>query len=68
MTVSVIMQVTLVYQKGSVETNGFDSSCGTDVRVFSTEKDLLQNWLELTRDYDPDSFVTFQVAMHVSDK
>ena len=38
-----------------------DPSSGAEVQVFSSEKDLLEAWLQLLRDYDPDALITFQV-------
>ena len=52
----------MVYQKDCKESIGFDSSCGAEVRIFNSEKEMLQAWLTLAREYDPDCFVTFQVG------
>lgn len=57
------LQVVLIYQEGCQDTSGFDSSCGATVRIFDSEKALLQAWLGMTREYDPDCFVSFQVRI-----
>lgn len=54
-------QVVMVNQKGCETTSGFDGTCGAEVRVYDSEKTLLQEWLALARGQDPDCFVTFQV-------
>ena len=40
-----------------------DPGLAAEVRIYSSEKEMLLAWLELMRQHDPDALIVFQVKV-----
>ena len=55
------MQIAMVLSKKSPASSYKDPGIAADVQVFGSEKELLEAWLQLIKQYDPDALIIFQV-------